>query len=130
LESFQIGRDTLEYEINFAGQHPAFPHQRLCAHEFFECNEIGFRLAREMHHREDRDLVAKLFLIQQRAIPLDVPGLFQRADPTQTGRRRNADAACQFDIGDAAVCLQLLEYLEVDGIETGWQRTNLWTSED
>src|SRR4029079_12555135 len=72
-----------------------------------------------MHHGEDRHLVAELFFIEQRAVALDVASLLQRTNAAQAGRGRDADPARQFDGGDAAVLLQLLEDLAVDGIEAG-----------
>ena len=72
-----------------------------------------------MNHREDGYLVAELFLVEQGAVALDVARLLQRADAAKAWRRRDADAACQLDVGDAAVLLQLLEDLAVDGVESG-----------
>src|SRR5215468_5610033 len=72
-----------------------------------------------MHHCEDGHLVAEKLLVEQRTIALDVAGLFERAHAAQARRSRDADPARKLDIGDAAVILQLLENLAVDGIETG-----------
>ena len=119
LEGLQVGRHAFENEVDLAREHPAFAHQRLRAHEILEGREIGFRLARQMHHGEHRHLVAELLLVEQRAVALDVAGLLQRAHAPQAGRRRNADPARQLHIGDAAVVLQLLQDLAVDGVETG-----------
>src|SRR5262249_57363559 len=72
-----------------------------------------------MHQGKYRHLVAEQFLVEQRAVALDVAGLLERAHPAQAGRSRNADSARQLHIGDAAVVLQLLENPAVDGVETG-----------
>src|SRR5262249_59055776 len=64
-------------------------------------------------------LGAEAFRGGERTRAFDVPGLAERAPPPQAGRSRDADPARQLDIGDAAVVLQLLENLSVDGIETG-----------
>ncbi len=119
---FEVGRHALQDEVDLARQHPAFAHQRLRAHEVLESREVGFGLARQMHHGEHRHLVAKLLLVEQRAVALDVAGLLQRAHAAQARRRRNADAARQFHIGHAAVVLQLFQNFAVDGIQTGGQR--------
>jgi hypothetical protein len=72
-----------------------------------------------MHHREDGHLVAELFLVEQSAVALDIARLLQRADAAQARRRRDSDATRQLHVGDAAVLLQLLEDLAVDGVESG-----------
>src|SRR5882672_9640917 len=71
-----------------------------------------------MHHGEDGDLVAQKLLVEQRAVALDEPGLLERTHAAQAGWRGNADPARQLHIGDAAVVLQLLENMAVDGVET------------
>ena len=121
LEGLEVGRHAFEHEVDLAREHPAFAHQRLRAHEFFERHQIGFRLARKMHHGEHGHLVAELLLVEQRAVALDVARLLQRAHAAQAGRRRNADPARQLHIGHAAVVLQFFQDLAVDGIETGGQ---------
>src|SRR5262245_66109690 len=75
-----------------------------------------------MHHGEDGHLVAELLFVEQRTIPLDETRLLQRADATQAGRCRDADPARQLHVGDAAVLLQFLEDLAVDGVESGGQK--------
>ena len=117
LKRLEIGRDAFEDEIDLARQHPAFAHQRLLAHIGLEGIEVGFRLARQMHHGEGDELVAEPLLVEQAAIALDEARLLQRPHPPQTGRRRNADPARQFHIGDAAVVLQFGEDFQVDRIE-------------
>ena len=62
----QVRRHAFEDEIDLARQHPAFAHQRLRAHELLEGREVGLGLARQVHHGEDRDLVAELLLVEQR----------------------------------------------------------------
>src|SRR5262249_2411076 len=96
-------------------------HDRLIAHEGLERRKVGFGLTGEMDHREHRHLEAEQLLVEQAAIALDVAGLLKRAHPAQAGRRRNADAARQLDIGHAAVVLELLEDLPVNGIEADRQ---------
>jgi C4-dicarboxylate transporter, DctM subunit len=79
LEGLQVGRHALEHEVDLAGQHPAFAHQRLLAHELLERPEIGFGLARQVDHGEHRDLVAEQLLVEQRAVAADEARLLQRA---------------------------------------------------
>ena len=114
LEGGHVRRHALQNEVDLARQHPAFPHQRLLADKVLECLEIGIGLARQMHRGEHGDVEAEQPRIEQAAVTLDVTGLFQRPHPTQAGRRRDADPLGQFDIGDAAVGLDLGENLEVD----------------
>src|SRR5262249_28899759 len=110
---------AFEDEIDLARQHPALAHQRLRAHEALERHEIRLRLAGEMDHGEDRDLVAELFLVEQRAVTLDVAGLLERPDTPQAGRRRDADPAGELHIGDSAVVLELAQDVAIDVIEAG-----------
>ena len=119
LEGFQVGRHAFEHEVDLAREHPALAHQRLGAHEILEGNEIRLGLARQMHHREDGHLIAELLFVEQSAVALDIARLLQRADAAQARRRRDSDATRQLHVGDAAVLLQLLEDLAVDGVESG-----------
>src|SRR5262249_26388094 len=96
LERAEVRRHTLEDEIDFPGQHPAFPHQRFGADEVLERLEVAVGLAGEMHHGEDRDLVAEPLLVQERAVALDEPRLLERADAAEAWRRRDPDPARQF----------------------------------
>ena len=73
-----------------------------------------------MHHGEDGDLVAEQLGVEQGPIAGDVTGALERPYPTQARRRRNANPASQLDVGHAAVRLQFLEDLAVNGIESGW----------
>ena len=121
LECLEIGRHAFEDEVDLAGQHPAFAHQRLGAHEILERLEVGIGLARQVHHGEDGHLVAEELLVEQRTIAFDVASLLECAHPAQTGRSRDADPARKLDVGDAPIFLQLFENLLVNGIETGGQ---------
>ena len=64
LERRHVGRDAFEDEVDLAGEHPAFAHQRLLAHEVLERLEVRLGLAREMHHGEHGDLVAEPLLVE------------------------------------------------------------------
>src|ERR1700722_1217296 len=70
-----------------------------------------------MHGGEHRDVETEPARIQQSAIALDVAGFLQRSHPAQAGRRRNADAPGQFDVGDSAVGLNFAEDFKVDLVE-------------
>ena len=50
-------------------------------------------------------------------IAADIAGLFQRPDPAQAGRRRNADALGQLDIGHAPIGLEIGQNTAVDIVE-------------
>ena len=97
----------------------AATYQRLRAHEFFEGDKIGLRLARQVNHREHGHLVAELPFVEQRAVALDVAGFLEPAYAPQAWWRRDTDPARQLHVGDAAIVLQLLEDLAVDGVESG-----------
>src|SRR3954447_14499669 len=71
-----------------------------------------------MHHGEGGEFVAQQLFVKQRPITFDIAGLLQRPHAPQTGRRRNTDPSRQLNIGDAAIILQLLQDVSVDGIET------------
>src|SRR5262249_38213571 len=103
-----------------------FAHERLRTHEFLEGDKVGFRLARQMHHGEDRDFVAELLFVEQRAIALDEAGFLQRTDAAQTGRRGNTDTACQLHVRDAAFRLPFFQDFAVDRVEAGWHRRSFW----
>ena len=62
----EVRRDAFQDEVDLARQHPALAHQRLRAHESLERREVGLGLARQVHHGEDRDLVAEQLLVEQR----------------------------------------------------------------
>jgi hypothetical protein len=63
--------------------------------------------------------MAKQLLVEQRAVALDVAGLLEGAHPPQAGRRRDADPAGKFHIGDSAVVLEFPQDIAVDGVEAG-----------
>src|SRR5258706_591585 len=56
IEHFQGGCFPALNEVDLARQHPAFPHQRLGAHELLECPQVGIGLAGQMHGSEHRDV--------------------------------------------------------------------------
>jgi hypothetical protein len=117
LKRRHVGRDAFEDEVDLARQHPALPHQRLGADEFFERAQIGVGLARQMHGGEHRDVEAEPARIEHSAITEDVALFLQRSHPAQAGRRRNADPFGQFNIGDSAVGLDFAENFEVDFVK-------------
>ena len=96
----QVGRDAFEDEVDLAQQHPAFPNQRLAAHESLEGLKVGLGLARQMYHSERDHLAAQLLLVEKRAIAAIWPPPRGRA--YGAGRRREMPTAAPFDIGSAA----------------------------
>ena len=50
-------------------------------------------------------------------ITADDSGILQAANAAQTGRRGNAGALCQIDIGHPTVILQIAENLPVDTVQ-------------
>src|SRR5215211_3155840 len=118
LKGAQVWSDAFEHEIDLAGQHPAFAHQRLRADEIFERLEVGVGLARQVHHGEHGHLIAKALFVEQRTVSLDESRFLEGTDPAQAWRGRDTDAARQLDIGHAAFVLKLLEDLPIDRVET------------
>src|SRR6516225_7189373 len=117
LKGLQIRGYAFEYEVDLAREHPALAHQRLPAHELFELLEVGVGLARQVHQREHRDVIAQELGVEERPIALDVAGLFERAQTSQARRGRDPDAASELHVGDPAVVLKLLQNPAVEGIE-------------
>ena len=64
LKRRHVGRHAFQDEIHLARQHPAFPHQRLGAHEILERAQIGVGLAGQMHRSEHRDVKTEPARIQ------------------------------------------------------------------
>ena len=81
--------------------------------------QLGFRLVVEADQAEGDDVQAERRAVEHGAIAADDAAFLQPLDAAQAWRRRNADPARQFDIGDAAVVLQFAQDLPVDGIEIG-----------
>ncbi len=73
----------------------------------------------QTHHAEGRQIHPELRTVQDGAIAFDDPGVLQPADPTKTGRRGNAGAACELHIRDAPVRLKLPKDSDVDRVEFG-----------
>src|SRR3546814_17879371 len=63
-----------------------------------------------------RSLETKLLRIEVGVIAADEAGLLEGAHPAQAGRRRNAGVRGQFDIGHAAVRLQIVQDPPVDPV--------------
>lgn len=70
-----------------------------------------------MHRGKHRDVEAELARVEQSTVALYVTRFLERAHPAQAGRRGDANAFGQFDIGDSAVGLDLAQDLEVDLIK-------------
>ena len=70
---------------------------------------------------EGDDVHAERRSVEQRAVAADDARLLQLLDAPQAGRRGNADAAGQLDIGHAAVVLQLPQDFPVDRVQIGLQ---------
>ena len=78
-----------------------------------------FGLARQAHLGEDIDAPAERRRVHVSIIAAQPAGPLQRPHPAQTRRRRQADAAGQVNVGQAAITLQMAQNGEVCGIEIG-----------
>jgi hypothetical protein len=68
---------------------------------------------------EEGDRPAQRLRVRVGVVAADHPGFLQPADAAQAGRRRDAGAARQLDIGHAAVGLQFGQDSAVDGVQDG-----------
>src|SRR6476619_3935676 len=117
LERGEIGCHAFQHEVDFAGKHVAIAYDGPPAHALLERDKIGLCLAVQPDHGEGRDVEAERAVVEQRRIAADESSLLERANPAQTGRRRNAHLAGKLDIGDAAIGLQLTQDAPVGLIE-------------
>jgi hypothetical protein len=83
----------------------------------FEGGEIVLCLAAQRHHREDGNREAEAGGIEIGVIAADHTRFLQRADAAQAGRRGEADAFGELDVGHAPILLQMSEDLTIDPIE-------------
>ena len=98
-----------------------FADDRPGTHAALEGHEVSLGLTREADEDEGRKVEAETPLVEERATASDDARFLKGADPAQARRRGNAGPAGEFDVGRAAVVLQLPQDLPVDGIETGFQ---------
>jgi hypothetical protein len=117
LERPQIGRDALEDEIHFAVEHVALAHQRPALALGLESREIDLGLTHQTDHGKDLNLETQFARIDLGVIAADIALLLERADPPQTGRRRNTDPLGEFDVGHAPIGLKLRKDHTVDFVE-------------
>jgi hypothetical protein len=92
----------------------SFQHSR---HARLEGGELLLALRGELHHREADDLEAERLRVEERPVGLDDAGLLERPHPPEAGRRGEPDPTGEFDIGDAAVGLELFQDGPVYGIK-------------
>ena len=116
LEAAEVGGDALQDEVDVAREHVALAND-VPAHDLrLERTQPGIALARQPNHGEGGDVEVERLLVDQRPVASMMPAS-SSARTRRTGRRRDADTACQFDIGHAPVGLKLLQDLPVDGVE-------------
>jgi hypothetical protein len=73
----------------------------------------------EADHTEGHEVEAQLRAIQHRVITLDYTGLFELANAAKARRRRYPYPVGKLHIRHATVCLQLTQYLYIDGVKFG-----------
>jgi len=117
LEALQVATDDLEDEIDLAVEHVALAHLGQRAHVLLELAQRFLGLALQADQREDGDRKAQLRRVKLGMIAPDHARLLQRAHPAQAGRRGQAHALRQLDIGDAPFILQLGEKAPIDPVE-------------
>src|SRR5262249_46827069 len=113
--------DAFHHEVDLARRQVALAHDRPGADLLLERDEVGFRLAGQADEDEGGEVEAERLFVEQCAVASDEAGLFQGADPAEARRRRDAYPAGQLDVGHAAVVLQLVQDLPVDGVQAGFQ---------
>jgi hypothetical protein len=73
----------------------------------------------EADHAESDEVKAQLRGIEHRVIAFDDARLFQLAHAPEAGRRRNAHALGQLDIGHSTVALQFPQDLQINCVQLG-----------
>ena len=117
LEALEIAGNDFQDEVDFAVEHMAFAHFGNVGDMRFEGGEVVLRLAAQRHHREDGNREAEAGGIEIGVIAADHTRFLQRADAAQAGRRGEADAFGELDVGHAPILLQMSEDLTIDPIE-------------
>ncbi|PAV74996.1 hypothetical protein WR25_10395 [Diploscapter pachys] len=95
----------------------AFAHFGNVGDMGFEGREIVLRLAAQRDHREDGNREAEAGGIEIGVIAADHTRFLQRTHAAQAGRRCEADAFGELDVGHAPILLQMSEDLTIDPIE-------------
>ncbi|CAD5255110.1 hypothetical protein BOSE21B_100222 [Bosea sp. 21B] len=106
-----------DHEVRWPGDEIALRHLRTIEHRALEAlHDIGGS-ANELDLRDHGRLRAEGLRIDKADIALDHLGITQAADASQADRRRHADPARQFEIGQAIIVLERRQDAPVDAIE-------------
>ena len=107
LKCIHVLDHDLELIISIlAGDQQAFEHLRQRLNRLLEVPEALRRMLIHRNMDQSHQRIAKRLGIDQRTIPREDPGFFQRPYTAQTGRRRKPNAVGQILITDACVLLQ------------------------
>ncbi len=112
-----VARHQAQQEVAAAADHVALAHLRPVRHLRLEASQHRLLLAVEPDQGEERDRPAQRLRIGVAMVAADDAELLEPAHAAQAGRRRDAGAAGQLDIGHAAVLLELADDAAVDGVE-------------
>ena len=104
-----IGHDDAQQVVGIAGHQVAFHYFGKIRDRRFERFQGGFRLLLQRYPDENADARSEFGRVEQGDPSQDDGRLFQSAHSGQAWRRRKADPFGEFDIGEAAVLLQLGE---------------------
>ncbi|TLY61961.1 MAG: TonB-dependent receptor, partial [Gammaproteobacteria bacterium] len=110
-------RQELQQVVIAAADQMAFDHFVDRTDARLELDEVLAMMVVQRDLREDRDGLAQLGQIDPGVVAHDVAGFLEPLHAQQTRARRQGDGLGQVDIGNAAVALQLGQYVEIDPIE-------------
>ena len=117
LVTVPVGGDDLQEKIGFAGEHVGLADLGPGLRQRLEGLEIGLGLAAETHLSKHRDAETQRLGIDVGVIPPDKGGLLERTHAALAGRRRDAGALGQIDIGHAAIRLKIAQDPSIDLIK-------------
>ena len=112
-----VAGDEAEEEVAAAADHVAFADFGPFADVLLEGAEDGFLLGFEADDGEEGDFPAEAGRVCVGVVASDDAGFFEAAHAAEAGWGGDFGAAGEFDVGHAAVDLQLGEDAAVDGVE-------------
>src|SRR5580658_1108161 len=117
LIAVPVGGHDLQEKIGLTREHVHLAHLGPGEGQDLEGLEIRLRLAREADLGEDRDAEAQRLGIDVGVVAPNEAGLLERAHAPEAGRRRDAGALRQIDVGHATGRLQIAQNASIDLVE-------------